>query len=129
MTIAHFCVLAAALMPYLFVTYAKASREYLTKGHNRDPRKYLASLEGSRHRAGLAQLNAYEAFPPFLAGVLIAGTVGAPQSSIDLLALVFVGARLVYGLFYILDWHLLRSTAWMVGMGSVLGLFVVAAGA
>ncbi|HVS12603.1 MAG TPA: MAPEG family protein [Thermoanaerobaculia bacterium] len=77
--------------------------------------------------AHLAQLNAFESFPPFAAAVLIAQQVGASQAPIDGLALGFVGARLLYGICYLSDQPSLRSVAWQIGMLCIVGLFVVAA--
>ena len=124
MTIAYWCVLAAAFIPLLFVGYAK-----FTGGryNNYKPREFLAKLEGPQARARDAQLNSYEAFPPFAAAVIIAHQLAAPQSQIDLLALGWVGLRLFYGVCYIANWAMLRSTVWLLAVGCVVGLFVIAA--
>ena len=42
---------------------------------------------------GLPQLNGFEAFPLFAAAVIVAQILQAPQARIDILALVFVAAR------------------------------------
>ena len=42
-------------------------------------------------------------------------------------ALAFIGLRLLYGVFYIGDWHALRSLAWALAMACVVGMFVAAA--
>lgn len=126
MNIAHLCVAVAAALPYLFVGYAKGQRGYLAGGGNRDPRAYAASIEGARKRAYNAHLNGFEAFPAFAAAVLLAEASGAAQGTVDLLALVFIAARVAHGLLYIADQSTLRSVVWSVGMGCVLGLFGLA---
>jgi uncharacterized MAPEG superfamily protein len=124
MTIAYWCVLAAALLPFLFTGIAKFSGPGFT---NRRPRDFQQNLEGFRKRAHWAHLNSFEAFPPFAAGVIIAQQLQAPQASVDGLALAFIGLRLAYGVAYIVDRPTLRSLIWMGALGCVVALFVVAA--
>jgi uncharacterized MAPEG superfamily protein len=121
MTMAFWCVLAAGILPLIWVAYAK-----LTGGRydNRAPREFLAGVGGAAQRAHWAEQNAYEAFPFFAAGVLVAHLAGAPQATVDLLALVFVGARIAHGICYIADQATLRSLMWLIGWGSTVGLFL-----
>ena len=123
MTTAYWCILVAALLPYSWVIAAKLAPGY----DNAAPRAYLEKPSGWRQRATWAQLNAFEALPPFAAAVIIAQQLGAPQTHIDLLALGFIGFRLAHGIAYIGDWATLRSLVWAGGMGCVIGLFVIAA--
>jgi uncharacterized MAPEG superfamily protein len=125
MTIAYWCVLAAIFMPIVWAGVAKTG----AKGYdNARPREFLAKLEGRAARANYAQANSYEAFPPFAAGVVIAHvTGGADQSTIDALAVVFIVARIAYGLCYIADKSTLRSLVWLVGFGATVGLYFAAA--
>jgi uncharacterized MAPEG superfamily protein len=124
-TIAYWCVFAAIFLPIVWAGVAKTG----ARGYdNARPREFLAKLEGRAARANHAQANSYEAFPPFAAGVVIAHmTGGADQSTIDLLALVFIAARIVYGLCYIADLATPRSLVWLVGFGATLGLYIAAA--
>jgi uncharacterized MAPEG superfamily protein len=125
MTIAHWCVLAALLLPYFL---SVLSRSAVRKAdYVRDPRAFDQTLTGWHRRAHLAQLNGFESFPPFLAAVLIAQQVGAPQLRIDALAIAFVAARILHAAFYVSDRPSLRSVAWQLAMLCVIGLFVVAA--
>ena len=117
MTVAYWCVLAAAGIPYLSTSLAKFAGGFGPR-ENKAPRDFLAGLEGWRKRAHWAQENGFEAFPPF---------AGAAQGTIDALALTFVGARLVYGFVYIADRGGLRSLVWGVGVGCVVGLFFAGA--
>jgi len=65
--VAYWCVLVAALLPYVWTTVAKGSGE---RYDNRDPRGWIARQTNPRvQRANSAQLNAFEAFAPFAAGV------------------------------------------------------------
>lgn len=123
MTIAYWAVLAAMVMPFVFAGLAKSQGRF----DNARPREWLAGLSGWRQRAHWAQLNTFEAFPPFAAAVLIAHQVGGAQSWIDALAVAFVVLRLGYGAAYIGDRPTLRSLLWTTAFACVVGLFVVAA--
>ena len=63
--------------------------------------------------------------PIFIAGVLIAERLQASQGRIDLLAMVFVAARLGYIGAYLADRDLLRSLLWVIGLGASIALFFV----
>jgi len=126
MTIAYWCVLAAAILPLLFTGIAKFGDG--GKGFtNRKPRLFQQALEGYRARAHWAHLNSIEAFGPFAAAVIIAQLAHGAQSRIDMLAVAFIVLRLVYGALYIADKAALRSLVWALGFLCVVGLFVVAA--
>ena len=124
MTVAFWCVLVAGFLPYAGTLTAKIGGE---RFDNSNPRDWLAMQTGFRRRANAAQHNSFEAFPLFAAGVVIAHLAGAPQARIDLLAIVFVLARVAYIACYLADLASLRSLAWFVGIGSAVGLFLAAA--
>jgi uncharacterized MAPEG superfamily protein len=126
-TIALWCILVAAVLPYVFTAVAKVGHEAGIHRLNRQPRVFQAELSGYRARAHWAHLNSIEAFPPFAAAVLTAQLVHAPQGRIDLLAVLFIVLRLVYAAFYLADKAPLRSLTWFLGLLCVVGLFVVAA--
>lgn len=124
MTLAAWCILVAAALPYLWVLLAKSVPNY----DNRTPREGLERAQGWRKRANWAQLNAFEAFPPFAAGVIVAQMAHAPQGRVDLLAASFIGLRILHGVFYVADKASLRSLVWFLGLACVVALFVTAAG-
>lgn len=124
MTVAFWCVLVAGLLPYAATLTAKIGAAGFD---NRNPRDWLSKQDGFRRRANAAQNNAFEAFPLFAAAVLVAHIAGAPQSRVDLLAILFVLARLSYTVFYVANLSTLRSLAWFVGIGSAVAIFVAAA--
>lgn len=123
MTVAYWCVFAAIFFPYLWAMTAKSGPGY----DNRAPRAYLAAAQGFRQRANWAHMNAFEAFPPFAAAVIIAQQLHANQATVDMLALGFVACRVAHGLCYVLDRATLRSAAFAGGMACVVSLFVAAA--
>lgn len=124
MTIAYWCILIAAALPYIWVAVAKAGPKY----DNRDPRAWMARQDNPRaHRAYNAQLNSYEAFAPFAAGVLMAQFAGVDPQRIGWLAIGFVVFRVLHGIFYIANVHAMRSLVWFGGFACVVALVVMAA--
>ena len=123
MTTAYWCVLAAMCLPYLWIFAAKATADY----DNVAPRDYLEDLEGWRRRAYWAHKNAFEAFPQFAAAVIIAHLLHADQQTVDLLAVTFVGARLLHGVCYIAELSTMRSLMWLIGFVCVVSMLVSAA--
>jgi uncharacterized MAPEG superfamily protein len=123
---AYWCVLIAALLPYLWTSVAKASGE---RYDNRDPRGWVARQANPRvHRADAAQLNAFEAFPPFAAAVLMAQLAGVQESRIALLSIVFVVLRLLHGVVYTVGMkHSLRSLMWFGALACMVAMMVLAA--
>jgi uncharacterized MAPEG superfamily protein len=121
MTIAFWCVLVAALLPYVGTAVAKVGGQRYS---NRYPRAWLDKQQGLRARANAAQANSFEAFPLFAAAVVIAHLAHAPQGRVDALAVAFVVARVAYLACYLADWHWARSLVWAVGIGATVALFV-----
>ena len=125
MTTAYWCILIAALLPYLWVSIAKATGE---RYDNREPRRWQAAQNNPRsQRANAAQLNAFEAFAPFAAAVLMAQAAGVDPARISMLAVAFVVLRVVHGAAYVAGVHLLRSLAWGGGIACVVWLIGLAA--
>lgn len=124
MSIAYWCIFIAALLPYLWVVVAKRGPRF----DNRDPRGWLARQDNPRlQRANAAHLNAFEAFAPFAAGVLMAQAAGVDARLITTLALIFVALRIAHGIFYVTNVHVLRSLSWLGGLACVLYLMGAAA--
>ena len=122
---AYWCVLVAALLPYVWVAIAKTSGQRYS---NRDPRGWVQRQEEPRvQRAYAAPLNGFEAFAPFAAGVVMAQLAQVPADRIAGLAIAFVVLRIAHGLLYIGNQPLLRSTVWAGGFGCALALLVMAA--
>ena len=125
MTIAFWCVLVMTLLPYVFNQQAKKG---MPMKNNRSPREYLAELEGKAKRADWAHQNTLEALPGFAAAVIIAHVCNANQDHIDITCGIYIGLRIAYGFFYIIDKHILRSLAWMSSMACIIALFIISIG-
>ena len=121
MTVAFWCVFVAALLPYVPVGL---SQRFLDP---RMPRKGVPNLEGTAARAYGAHLNAFEAFPPFAAAVIISHVVHGPSALVDWLAVLFIVARLAHMGFYLADRQPPRTASFFLGLIVVIVIFVQAA--
>ena len=125
MATAYWCILVAALLPYVWYGAARAGAGRID---NHDPRSGMARLdEGRARRANNAQYNAFEAFAAFAAAVLMAQAAGVDPARIGMLAIAFVVLRVLHGLFYLANTHALRSAAWAGGFACVVWLMAQAA--
>lgn len=124
MTIPYLCILIAALLPYIWVGIAKTGGP---RYDNRDPRGWIAKQDNPRvHRASAAQFNAFEAFAPFAASVLMAQFAGVDPQRITWLAIAFIVLRVLHGVTYVANKHYLRSLAWFGAFVCVFALMVMA---
>lgn len=126
MTTAFWCVLIAALLPYLGTVSAKIGGRMSPRA-NHQPREWLEKLGGWQKRAHWYQLNSFEAFPAFAAAVIIATLAHAPQPRLDLLAEAFIAFRVAHYICYVADWASLRSLVWFGGAVCTVWLFVLGA--
>lgn len=125
MTLAYACVLIVALLPYVWTVIAK--RTASGRFDNRDPRQWLEKQENPRvRRANAAQKNAFEAFPAFAAGVVMAQLAGVDPHTIGAIAALFVVCRVLHGVFYVGNKSSMRSLVWFVGLACVVSLLAMA---
>jgi uncharacterized MAPEG superfamily protein len=113
LTLAYWCVLAAAVLPYLSAYLAKAGA--YGPRDNAAPREWASRQSGWRSRANAAQANGFEGLPFFIGAVVIAHQLGAAQGRIDLLAGAYVLLRVVYVGLYVAGIGGLRSAVWALG--------------
>ncbi len=118
---------AVALLPYLTrIPVARAMNQ--SGGYdNHLPRAQQARLEGLGARANAAHYNSFEALQLFLAAVLGCVVSGNYDGTMQTLAWLYVGCRVLFILFYLLDYALLRSVVWGIGVISVFSMLVRAA--
>ena len=123
MPIAYWCILVAALLPFVWVKYAKSG----SGSDNRSPRDDYDGLSPQKRRAYAAHQNAFESFPFFAIAVLAAMTLGASAGALNGLAVPYVLLRLAHGLFYITDKSALRSLSFGLAMMTNVAIFVLPA--
>ena len=128
-SLAHWCVLVAALLPIVWAGIAKSGaigKPRRDGGYdNGEPRAWLATQAGWRARANAAQANSFEALPFFIGAVLLAQQLGAPQSGVDVLALAFVGLRLAYIGSYVGGWSSVRSMLWVLALATNIAILLL----
>lgn len=128
-TVAHWCVLVAALLPYVCAWVAKSGMFGKSTGEggfdNRNPRQWLARQSDWRARANAAQANSFEGLPFFIGAVLIAHQLGAAQSLLDILAFLYVLLRIVYIMMYVGGMPSARSAVWAAGLLVNIGILFI----
>jgi uncharacterized MAPEG superfamily protein len=129
MTIAFWCVFVGVVLPYVGFGIAR-NRGRGPSGQrlrdNRNPRDFPNRIEGLAKRAWDSHVNAFESLPGFAAAVIIAHLAQTPQGQIDILASVWVVARVAHLAFYLADRDKLRTSAQALSLICIMGLFVVA---
>ncbi len=131
MTIAKWTVLAAFMLPVLTVGMAKAATIKLGRRNggydNNNPREWAGQLSGWHQRAHAAQINGFEGLPLFAAAVIFAQMAQADQARIDMLALAYIGIRVVYVGMYLANLGSLRTLVWTAGLATNVALLALAA--
>jgi len=127
-TVAYWCVLIAVMLPLGCAWLAKSrgiGKSPIQGGFdNAQPRAWLAQQHGWQARANAAQANSFEALPFFIGAVVIAHQLGAAQTRLDILALLFVTLRIIYVAMYVADLPKLRSTFWGLAFACNLAIFL-----
>ena len=128
MTVPFYCLVIVCFLPYVWGFASIPERQkQLGRVDNKDPRAQQALLTGRGARAIAAHKNAFEAIAIFAPAVIVAHLAGADPAWSSRLAQIFVSARLLHGIFYLLDLDLLRTGIFGVGLACDVGLFVLAA--
>jgi uncharacterized MAPEG superfamily protein len=128
-TVAYWCVLIIALLPIACAWLAKSPgwRKPRREGgfDNHDPRGWLARQTDWQARANAAQANTFEALPFFIGAVIIAHQLGAPQTRLDILAVLFVTLRIIYVAMYVAGLPTIRSAIWTLALLVNVGILFI----
>jgi uncharacterized MAPEG superfamily protein len=129
-TIAYWCVLIAALLPYACAWLAKSAGFGKPRSQggfdNHEPRAWLAKQTDWQARANAAQANSFESLPFFIGAVIIAHQLGAPQGRLDILAILFVTLRVIYVAMYVAGLPTVRSAVWAAALLVNIGILLSA---
>ena len=117
MTVAIWCILIAATMPYVAFSFVKGIDA-------NQPRAGVAELTGQAARAYGAQLNGFETFPWFAAAVIVAHMIGGPSRIVDILAVVYILVRIGHLAAYLAGRQPLRSAAFGVSQLIAVAIFI-----
>lgn len=127
MTTPFWCLFIVALLPIALSWVGGYHRnKQFGQVDNKQPRLQAARLEGAGARAYAAQQNAWEALLLFTGAVLVAHLAGATGSQAAIAAVLFVVARVLHAVFYLANLDILRSLVWLVGLGCVIWLYLMA---
>ena len=119
MTIAFYCVVVGLFIPVILAGISKKNSGY----NNDSPRDHIAHLNGKAKNAYNAEQNHYENFSVFAMAVVVAHWLGHDQAVIDLLAIIFIIARVLHATFYITNNGSLRSLSYIIGFACTIALF------
>lgn len=126
MSVPFLCVLAALILTLATKLPVAVAMARQRGGYdNRHPRDQQAALTGWGRRAVSAHQNAFEAFAPFAAAVLIADAAGGDPLWSARLAVSFLVLRLAYTALYLADLATLRSLAWSAGFAATVALMAL----
>lgn len=127
-TVAYWCVLIAALLPLGCAWLAKSpgfGKPRREGGYdNHEPRAWLARQSDWQARANAAQANSFEALPLFIGAVIIAHQMAAPQTRLDILAMLFVTLRVIYIAMYVAGLPMVRSAIWSLALLVNIAIFL-----
>ena len=128
-TVAYWCVLIAALLPFVCAWLAKSQGFGKPRREggfdNHDPRAWLARQTDWQARANAAQANSFEALPFFIGAIVIAHQLQAPQALLDILAVVFVTLRIIYIAMYVAGLPMIRSAIWTLALAVNIGILFI----
>ena len=117
MTIAIWCILIAATLPYVAFSFVKGLDP-------NQPRAHAGDLAGRSARAYGAHLNGLETFPWFASAVIVAHMIAGPSRVVDILAAICVVVRAGHMAAYIAGRQPLRSAAFTVAQLIAVAIFV-----
>ena len=116
MTILIYCLLLAALLPFISKMPLAIAMHQSGGYDNQTPRTQQASLAGFGARALAAHQNAFESLIVFAAAVCVAIATSHIGETIQNLAIAHILARIAYHVLYLLNWDKMRSVVWSIGL-------------
>ncbi len=116
-----YCLISAALLPYVAkVPLALAMKQQgsgnLAGYDNENPRSQQKQLTGFGSRCLAAHENSFEALMVFAAAIVLTIATGNTDQQAVILASIFILSRILYLVFYWINWDKLRSAVWGVGI-------------
>lgn len=111
------CLFIAALLPFIAKIPVAIAMTKTGGYDNNHPREQQSHLTGFGARALAAHQNAFESLIIFAAAVLLAIATNTTGDKIQLLAMVHIGARIIYNVLYLMNLGVLRSLSWVIAIG------------
>lgn len=123
MQTAAFWICLIWIMAYV-IKYPSLLVLLLTRRYdNRNPRDQQLKLQGWHKKLTATHYNALEGFPGFAAAMILGAASGVPESTLAAVGAFYAACRIVFAVCYIRDWHVARTTIWILSWASVVGLF------
>jgi uncharacterized MAPEG superfamily protein len=119
LTIVVICLAIVVFMPMLAKVPLAIAMSKSGKYDNKSPRAQQKALDGFGARAHAAHENCFEATTYFGPSILLVIALNAVTHTTAYLCLAFVVCRLLYLICYWMNWDILRSTVWVIGMGTI----------
>ena len=128
MTIPLWCLLGGVLLPYVWAGVSLPFRnKQLGKVDLDQPRLQAAELTAGGAGAWGAQMNAWEALTVFMAANLVAYMQGVdPSGSWATASMVWLGARVLHGVFYVSGIAPLRVAAFVTSLAMSIWIMLMA---
>jgi uncharacterized MAPEG superfamily protein len=128
MTVTFWCLVIACFLPYVWGGASiPERRSQLGSIDNKNPRAQQAQLTGRGARSIAAHKNGFEAIAVFAPAVIVAHLAGADAGWSARWAELFILARVLHGVFYLMDLDILRSLSFGVAIACDVALFTLAA--
>ncbi len=129
MTIPLWCLLGGVILPYIWAGVSVPFRnKQLGTVDLAQPRVQAASLTEGGAGAWGAQMNQWEAITVFMAANLAAFVQGVdPAGHWALASVIWLVARVLHGVFYVVGNPVLRVTSFVAGLAMSVWIFVMAA--
>lgn len=129
MTIPLWCLLGGVILPYVWAGVSVPFRaKQLGKVDLAQPRVQAGELVDGGAGAWGAQMNQWEAITVFMAANLAAFMQGVDQDGYWATAsLVWLAARALHGVFYVLGIAVLRVACFVTGLAMSIWIFILAA--
>ena len=128
MTIPLWCLVGGLLLPYIWAGVSVPFRnKELGSLDLAQPRLQALSLTGGGAGAWGAQMNQWEALTVFTAANFIAFTQGVdPAGSWATASIVWLAARLLHGVFYVMEQATLRVACFVASLAMSVWIIVMA---
>ena len=129
MTIPLWCLVAGVVLPYIWAGASVPFRNKQLGGLDLgQPRAQAAELTEGGAGAWGAQMNQWEALSVFLVATVVASVQGVdPAGSWATASIVWVVARILHGVFYVIGQAQLRVLSFVVGTAMSIWIIVMAA--
>ncbi len=117
MTTLILCLITAALLPYLVKIPLAIAMQRAGGYDNNHPREQQAALKGFGARALAGHQNAFESLVVFSIAILLAIATSTLNETVQLLAMLHIGFRVIYHALYLLNMGTMRSVSWALAIG------------